>query len=183
MIFTNWFAGWRYVPIELCYTAVWRCRFLNTFWPHYTSSISTYLQPANQLVKSAIRGLLKYYVDFCCRVKTNRYPVMKFIWQPRPIFCPLTLKISCIQHEFVWSYASSKIPPSLSRARQWRRVRIGFHSVLSCLPKLVASGLRNCYWSCTLWLSVYSEHLTQTNYIYLQCRLHFKERHGPHPPN
>ena len=44
VIFTNWFAGWRYVPIELCYTAVWRCRFLNTFWPHYTSSIGIYLQ-------------------------------------------------------------------------------------------------------------------------------------------
>ena len=28
--------------------------FLITFWPHYTSSIGTYLQPANQLVKSAI---------------------------------------------------------------------------------------------------------------------------------
>ena len=42
VIFTNCFAGWRYVPIELCYTAVWRCRFLNTFWPHYTSSIGTY---------------------------------------------------------------------------------------------------------------------------------------------
>ena len=26
-----------------------------------------------------IRGLFKNYVDFCCRVKTNRYPVMKFI--------------------------------------------------------------------------------------------------------
>ena len=46
--------SWRYVPIELCYNAVWRCRFLNTLWPLYTSSIDIYLQPANQLVKSAI---------------------------------------------------------------------------------------------------------------------------------
>ena len=44
----------RYVPIELCFNAVRRCRFLSTFSRLYTSSIGTYLQPANQLVKSAI---------------------------------------------------------------------------------------------------------------------------------
>ena len=57
-----------------------------------------------------LHGLFQNYLDFCCRVKTNRYPGMKFICQPLPIFCLLTPKIPCIQHEFVWSYASSKIP-------------------------------------------------------------------------
>ena len=35
-------------------------------------------------------------------------------------------------------------------------------------------------WSCTLCLSVSSKHITQTNYIYLFCRLYFKDRHGSH---
>ena len=44
----------RSVPIELCYNAVWRYRFLNTLWPLYTSSIGIYLQSENQLVESEI---------------------------------------------------------------------------------------------------------------------------------
>ena len=71
----------------------------------------------------------------------NRYPVTKFILQPLPIFCLFTLKISCIQHGFVSSYASSNI----------RTIAVPGHvndvvsvllftqlSYLSCLPKLVA---------------------------------------------
>ena len=35
---------------------------------------------------------------------------MKFIWQQGANFCLSNLEMSCIYHEFVWSYASSKIP-------------------------------------------------------------------------
>ena len=59
-----------------------------------------------------IWGLSRNYVDFCCRVKTDRYPVMKFIWHLPAIVRFLTLKISCIYHEFVYSYAFSKISTS-----------------------------------------------------------------------
>ena len=128
-------------------------------------------------------GLFKNYVDFCCRVKTNRnrYPVMKFIWQSLPIFCLLTLKISCIQHEFVWSYASSKIPTIVVPSCPYC-FSLSSHTS-HVFPNQSLSGLRNRCWSCTLCLSVYFEHLTKTNYIYLHCRLHFEERHGPHPLN
>ena len=40
---------------ELSYAIMlYKMYFLNTFWPLYMSSIGTYHQPANQLVKSAI---------------------------------------------------------------------------------------------------------------------------------
>ena len=50
-------------------------------------------------------------------------------------------------------------------------------------PNYSLSGLINQCWSCCHCSSVYSEHLSQTNKIYLHCWLHFKERRGPHPLN
>ena len=41
----------------------------------------------------------------------------------------------------------------------------------------------NQCWSCTHYSSVYYEHLSHTNLMYLHCRHHFNERHGPHPLN
>ena len=52
-------------------------------------------EPLCRRSKPSIRGLFKHYADWCYRVKTVRYPVMKFIWQQRAIFCLSTLKISC----------------------------------------------------------------------------------------
>ena len=52
-------------------------------------------------------------------------------------------------------------------ARQWRRVRIAFHAVVIPLmsSQIRRFSLRNRCWSCTLCLSVCSEHLTQTIFI------------------
>ena len=54
-------------------------------------------------------------------------------------------------------------------ARQWRRIYIAFHSVIPLVfPNQSLQSLRNWCWSCTLCLSVYSEHLTRTNYICIE---------------
>ena len=52
-------------------------------------------------------GLLKNYVDFCCSIE--QISSNKIYMTTTSYLLSLTLKISCIQHEFVWSYASSKI--------------------------------------------------------------------------
>ena len=76
-----------------------------------------------------IRGLLKNYADWCCRVKTGRYPVIKFIWQPR--------YISSFNSEIFMHLARNCVDLCLVEAtrhrcpgaRLWPHVRIAFHLV------------------------------------------------------
>ena len=53
-LFTNSFAGWRYVQIELVYSGQKVLKNLHLHTALYYSSIGTYLQPANQFVKISI---------------------------------------------------------------------------------------------------------------------------------
>ena len=38
-----------------------------------------YQKTVSQRFETFIRGLFKIYVDFCCRDKANRYPVVIFV--------------------------------------------------------------------------------------------------------
>ena len=60
------------------------------FWHKY--GIDLYLRLAGLTHDLLIRGLFKNYADWCYRVKTVRYPVIKFIWLPRAMFRLSTLK-------------------------------------------------------------------------------------------
>ena len=85
--------SWRYVPIELCYNAVWRCRFLKTLWPLFTSSIGIYLQPTNQLVKSAIT--LNYIQDNLMKLHRWTSPIKMRVVGKNEYNCSFSFWIIC----------------------------------------------------------------------------------------
>ena len=131
-------------------------------------------RPISDLI---IPRLLKHYVDFCWWIKTERYTVMKFMSHPVPIFRLLTQNFHVFSINSCGVMTYRRYPPSLSRGTSMT-------SCLFCLslsndtshvfPNYSFSIERNRWRSFNYWSTIYSEHLGQTNYIYLLCRLHFK---------
>ena len=116
---------------------------LKTIWKHYFQFVDF---ETITFVRRNIRGLLKNYADWCYRVKTVlKHPVMKFIWQRRAIFRLSTLKVSCFKHEFVWSYALSKIPTIAAPGHVSDVMSVLLFTrqpYLSYLPKLLSFRLK-----------------------------------------
>ena len=90
-----------------------------------------------------IKGFFRNYVDFCYRVKTVRYPIMKFIWQQHTIIFQLW-KFMYLAWICVELCLIEDIQHHCARAHQWRHLRIAFHSATIPLmsSKLLAVRLK-----------------------------------------